>query len=107
MTTLALCFFAGILAARWLLKPLAALSRAAVFVLSLAAAYWLTSLAVPEIAEINWRGFWSGARVGLVLAVGIGSFWFYLLGWRARVSTTEQDDIERARQKAAKDRKLA
>lgn len=103
----AIAFIAGIIAARWLGKPLAAFGRFVVFVVSIVVAYRLAALAVPEVAAaINWRGFWSGAGIGLLIAFAVGATWFYLLGWRARVAATEADDIDRARQKAIKDRNL-
>lgn len=100
-------FLLGIFAARWLFAPLAALARAALFVLGVGVAYRVTALLTPEIAAINWRGFWSGAGVGFVVLLAVAGVFFYSLGWRARVAATEQEDMDRARQKAAKDRKLA
>ena len=69
--------------------------------------YRLLAWIVPEIAELNWRGFWSGSAVGLIVAVSLVASFAYVLGWRARVEATEAEDIERAKSKAAKDRKLA
>ena len=103
----AVLFLLGIIAARWLLEPLAALLRGAVFIASIAIAFRVAALVEPRINAINWRGFWSGAGIGvLVLIIGVGA-WFYLLGWRGRVSATEAEDIDRARQKAIKDRALS
>lgn len=97
----------GLVAARWLWKPLAALLRVGVFVVSIGVALRVVTWAVPEVLALNWRGVVGGAVVGLLLSLTIIGGWFYILGWRGRVSATEADDIKRARDKAIKDRQIA
>lgn len=77
-----------------------------VLLLSIGVAYRVTALIIPEVAELNWRGFWSGAGVGTVAAITLGALWFYLLGWRGRADQTMIDKIERAKQDNVKERKL-
>jgi hypothetical protein len=102
----ALCIIIGIIAARWLVRPLAALVRAGVFVGSVLIALRVAAIVEPRFMLINWRGVGAGAALGLVFALLFFGAWFYLLGWRGRVAQTEQDEIERARQKASKDRQV-
>ncbi len=78
-----------------------------VFLLSILIAYRITVIVIPEMRDIDWRGFWSGSALGLIVVIALGGMWFYALGWRGRVAATEQDDIERAKAKAAKDRVVA
>ena len=99
------CILFGIIAARWLAKPLAALLRALVFILSIAVAFRVTALVAP--VQLDWQGFWGSAALGLLFAVTIGGAFFYMLGWRGRVAATEAEELERARQKARKDRQVA
>ncbi len=99
------CILFGIIAARWLAKPLAALLRALVFILSIAIAFRVTALVVP--LQLDWQGFWGSAALGMIFMLAIGGAWFYILGWRGRVAATENDEHERARQKAIKDRQVA
>ncbi len=74
MATYLVIFILGIVAARWLLGPLAALVRGAVFVASVAVAWRVATLIEPRITAINWRGFWRGnaracrRRRGMVLS---------------------------------------
>ena len=96
------CILLGIIAARWLYRPLAALLRALAFIVSIAVAFRVTALVAP--LQIEWRGFWSSAALGLLFALTIGGAWFYMLGWRGRVAATELEEIERIRQKAQRDR---
>jgi hypothetical protein len=102
----ALCIIVGIALARWLARPLAWAVRAVVFVVSVGLAVRVVAFIVPEILALNWRGVGAGAGVGLVLGLTVVGFWFYILGWRGRVAATEQDEHERARQKAIKDRQV-
>lgn len=99
------CILLGIIAARWLYRPLAALLRALVFILSIAVAFRVTALVAP--LQLDWQGFWGSAALGLIFALSIGGGWFYLLGWRGRVAATEAEEVERIRQKAIRDRKVA
>jgi hypothetical protein len=99
------CIVFGIIAARWLYRPLAALLRAAVFILSIAVAFRVTALVAP--VQLDWQGFWGSAALGMIFMLFIGGAWFYLLGWRGRVAATEAEDLERARVKARKDRQVA
>ena len=101
------CILFGIIAARWLAKPLAALLRALVFVLSIGVAFRVTALVAPVQLDLDWRGFWGSAALGMIFMLFIGGAWFYILGWRGRVAATENDEHERARQKAIKDRQVA
>lgn len=78
----------------------------AVFLVSIGAAVVVVGAVVPEMRQLNWRGVTAGAGVGLVLVLTVVGGWFYILGWRGRVAATEADDLERARQKAIKDRKV-
>jgi len=100
-------FLVGIIAAKWLYTPLAALLRAAIFVLILVVAYRVTMLVVPLQLDLDWRGFWGSAVLGLLFIVALAGGWFYALGWRGRVAATEQEEHERARVKAIKDRALS
>ena len=102
-----IAFIVGIIAARWLLKPLAALWRAALFVLSIAVAFRITAVVVPLQLDLDWHGFWGSAALGLLFMLFFGGAWFYLLGWRGRAAATEAEEIDRARQKAIRDRKVA
>lgn len=99
------CILVGIIAAKWLYRPLAALLRAAVFILSIIIAFRVTALVVP--LQLDWRGFWGSAALGLLFALSVGGAWFYILGWRGRVAATEAEEVERIRQKAARDRMVA
>jgi len=100
-------FIVGIIAARWLLKPLAALWRAALFVLSIIIAFRITAVLAPLSLDLDWHGFWGSAALGLLFMLVFGGAWFYLLGWRGRAAATEAEEIDRARQKAIRDRKVA
>ena len=100
-------FLVGILAAKWLYTPLAALLRAAIFVLSIGVAYRVTMLIVPIQLDLDWRGFWGSAVLGLIFMLVFGGAVFYALGWRGRVAATEAEEHERIRQKAIKDRALS
>lgn len=99
------CILFGIIAARWLYKPLAALLRALAFILSIAVAFRVTALVAP--VQLDWRGFWGSAALGLLFVLFVAGGWFYLLGWRGRVAATEYEELDRARQKAIRDRKVA
>lgn len=101
------CILLGIIAARWLYRPLAALLRALVFVLSIYAAFRLTALIAPLNLDLDWRGFWGSAALGLIAMLVFGGAWFYLLGWRGRVAATEAEELDKARQKAIRDRQVA
>ncbi len=98
------CIVIGIIAARWLYKPLAALLRTLAFIVSIGVAFRLTALVAP--LQLDWQGFWGSAALGLLFALTIGGAWFYLLGWRGRVAQTELEEIERIRQKAIRDRSV-
>lgn len=74
---------------------------------SIVAAALITIWLIPEMADLDWRSAGASAALAFILVVIAGSLWFYALGWRARVAATEQDDIERAKQKAQKDRQIA
>ena len=76
-------------------------------VLSIVGAALITIWLIPEMADLNWRSAGASAALAFILVVIAGSFWFFALGWRARVAATEQDDISRAKQKAQKDRQIA
>jgi hypothetical protein len=99
-----ICILIGIIAARWLLGPLAALLRGALFLIGILAAYWLTAWIVPEVQALDWHGLAGGGVIGLLIVFAAAGSWFYMLGWRGRVAATEADEHERARQKAIKDR---
>lgn len=99
--SLLLAFIAGIVAYRFLARPLGALLRAALFVASVVAAARIAGALLPDL---DYRGLAGGAGVGLLLSLTIVGGWFYVLGWRGRVAATEADDIKRARDKATKDR---
>jgi hypothetical protein len=101
------CILLGIIAARWLYRPLAALLRALVFILSIYMAFRITALVAPLSLDLDWRGFWGSAALGLIAMLVFGGAWFYLLGWRGRVAATEAEELDRARQKAIRDRKVA
>lgn len=97
----------GVLAWAFFSRYLKIAARLCVFLLSLILAYQIVLWVVPEIAAFDMRGILGGGALGLILALIAGGLWFYALGWRARVEATEAEDIERAKSKAAKDRKLA
>lgn len=101
---LIIAFVVGIIAARWLLAPLAALLRVLVFALSVAVAARIATALVP--LDLDMRGFSAGAGIGLLFALTLGGLWFYILGWRGRADATMIDKIERAKQDNAKERKL-
>lgn len=99
-----IAFIVGIIAARWLYRPLAALLRALVFIVSIGVAFRITALVAP--VQLDWQGFWGSAALGMIFVLAIAGGWFYLLGWRGRVAQTELEEIERIRQKAIRDRSV-
>ena len=56
------CILLGIIAARWLYKPLAALLRGLLMLFGIFVAFRLTMAVVP--LEVDWRGFWWIPRRG-------------------------------------------